>query len=65
MELSEITLAELLKKVGYGTFFAGKWHLGPSIEWWPKAQGFDVNMGGWAMGGTIHGKKIFLSFSKS
>lgn len=27
MDLDEITLAEILKKKGYGTFFAGKWHL--------------------------------------
>ena len=47
MDLEEITLAEILKKQGYQTYFAGKWHLGPNKQWWPKAQGFDINMGGW------------------
>jgi len=30
MPLSEITLAEALKTKDYATFFAGKWHLGPT-----------------------------------
>ena len=62
MDLDEITLAEILKKQGYQAFFAGKWHLGPSKEWWPKAQGFDVNMGGWAKGGPYTGNKYFSPF---
>ena len=62
MDLDEITLAEILKKKGYGTFFAGKWHLGPTKEFWPKAQGFDVNMGGWTKGGPYTGKKYFSPF---
>jgi arylsulfatase A-like enzyme len=62
MDLDEITLAEILNKQGYQTFFAGKWHLGPSKEWWPKAQGFDINMGGWAKGGPYTGKKYFSPF---
>ena len=62
MDLDEITLAEILKKKGYGTFFAGKWHLGPTKEFWPKAQGFDINMGGWAKGGPYTGKKYFSPF---
>ncbi len=51
LPLEEITIAETLKESGYGTFFAGKWHLGPSGEYWPEAQGFDVNKGGWSIGG--------------
>ena len=62
MDLDEITLAEILKKKGYGTFFAGKWHLGPTKEFWPKAQGFDINMGGWTKGGPYTGKKYFSPF---
>jgi arylsulfatase A-like enzyme len=46
MPRSEITLAEALNKGGYRTAFLGKWHLGPTEEYWPKAQGFDVNVGG-------------------
>jgi arylsulfatase A-like enzyme len=46
MPLSETTLAEALKEAGYQTAFLGKWHLGPTEEYWPKAQGFDINVGG-------------------
>ena len=42
MDLDEITLAEMLKGQEYKTFFAGKWHLGPSKDWWPKAQGLSL-----------------------
>ncbi len=44
--LEQTTLAEALKAQGYQTFFAGKWHLGKSEEYWPHHQGFDVNKGG-------------------
>ena len=46
MDLEEVTLAESLKAAGYATCFAGKWHLGPSEEFWPENQGFDINLGG-------------------
>ncbi len=46
MPLSEITLAEALKQGGYRTAFLGKWHLGSTEQYWPKAQGFDINVGG-------------------
>ena len=49
MELSEVTIAELLKEVGYSTCHIGKWHLGPD-KWLPQAQGFDINIGGGDMG---------------
>ncbi len=46
MPLSEVTIAEALKEAGYRTAFFGKWHLGPTEEYWPENQGFDVNVGG-------------------
>ncbi len=46
MPLTEYTLAEALRDGGYRTAFLGKWHLGPTEEFWPLAQGFDVNVGG-------------------
>ena len=46
MDQSEITLAESLGEQGYLTAFVGKWHLGPTEEFWPEHQGFDVNVGG-------------------
>ncbi|NNJ26807.1 sulfatase [Alienimonas chondri] len=45
LALEEVTLAETLKEEGYGTFFAGKWHLGDEGHW-PTEQGFDFNIGG-------------------
>jgi len=50
MPLSEVTLAEALKQHGYKTAFVGKWHLGSEEKYWPENQGFDVNIGGWAVG---------------
>lgn len=45
LALEEVTIAEALKKNGYQTFFAGKWHLGDEGHW-PTDQGFDFNVGG-------------------
>jgi len=39
---AEWTLASLLKRKNYNTFFAGKWHLGEEEYSMPTAQGFDV-----------------------
>lgn len=50
MPLEEITLAEALQEAGYKTAFLGKWHLGPTEEFWPEHQGFDVNIGGHVRG---------------
>ncbi len=50
MPLEEVTLAEALKEHGYKTAFIGKWHLGSDEKYWPENQGFDVNIGGWAVG---------------
>jgi len=46
MPLEEMTLAEALQEAGYQTAFLGKWHLGPTEEYWPEHQGFDINVGG-------------------
>lgn len=45
LALSEVTLAERLKEVGYRTYSVGKWHLG-GAGFLPTDQGFDVNIGG-------------------
>ena len=62
MPLEELTLAEALKGHGYATFFAGKWHLGPSEEYWPENRGFDVNRGGWSRGGPYGPGKYFVPY---
>lgn len=62
MPLEEITLAQTLKSSGYATFFAGKWHLGPTEEYFPQNRGFDINLGGWNKGGPYTGKKYFAPF---
>lgn len=46
MPLEEVTIAQALKKAGYRTAFLGKWHLGPSEQYWPEVRGYDVNIGG-------------------
>lgn len=61
LALEETTLAEVFKAGGYGTFFAGKWHLGPE-GFWPEKQGFDVNMGGIDRGGPYGGRKYFSPY---
>lgn len=62
MDLDEITLPEVLKRKGYRTFFAGKWHLGPEEKYFPQNQGFDVNIGGHHRGGPYTGEKYFAPF---
>ena len=46
LDPSEVTIAEALKPAGYISGHFGKWHLGPSKEYWPEAQGFSTNAGG-------------------
>ncbi len=42
----EVTIAEMLKKVGYHTALIGKWHLGDTKSYYhPNAQGFDQFFG--------------------
>ena len=61
LPLAETTLAEAFKSNGYGTFFAGKWHLGESPEFWPEHQGFDVNKGGYSSG-SPRGNHYFVPY---
>ena len=53
LSLNETTLAEQVKKSGYNTFFAGKWHLGEEEKYWPESQGFQSNIGGWSKGAPV------------
>ncbi|WP_436716087.1 sulfatase [Roseiconus lacunae] len=41
----QTTIAEAFREAGYGTFFAGKWHLGGEGSW-PTDHGYDENQGG-------------------
>ena len=43
--LSETTMAQRLKKLGYVTGIAGKWHLGEDEKHLPASRGFDVSYG--------------------
>lgn len=36
-----VTIAEVLKTAGYGTYMAGKWHVGEERPHWPIDRGFD------------------------
>jgi arylsulfatase A-like enzyme len=45
MDSSEITIAEVVKSVGYKTACFGKWHLGDFKENLPTSQGFDSYYG--------------------
>lgn len=42
---AEITIAEVLKSVGYATMLIGKWHLGDQLPFLPTRQGFDQYWG--------------------
>jgi len=53
-----VTIAEVLKQAGYTTAHMGKWHLG-SGETGPRAQGFDVNIGG---GDNGHPRSFFSPY---
>lgn len=45
MPEEEITLAQILKKVGYSTGIVGKWHLGHRLKYLPLQRGFDEYFG--------------------
>jgi len=45
LDLSEVTIAEMLKEQGYRTGIFGKWHLGDHPKFMPRQQGFDEYFG--------------------
>lgn len=47
----EVTIAEVLKAVGYHTVHIGKWHLGSSERFHPNQQGFDESLN---LDGMLH-----------
>ena len=49
LRAEEITFAEVFRRSGYRTFFAGKWHLGDGGAD-PEDFGFEINKGGWRVG---------------
>jgi len=49
LRANEITFAEALRRSGYRTFYAGKWHCGEEGAW-PEDFGFEINKGGWSAG---------------
>lgn len=63
LDLEETTIAEVLKKNGYSTMIAGKWHLGENQKFWPENQGFDINKGGYGAGSPNKGKTTNGYFS--
>ena len=46
LPLKEVTIAETLREAGYQTAFMGKWHLGTKTYYYPRHQGFDINIAG-------------------
>ncbi|NHE56543.1 arylsulfatase [Cyclobacterium sp. GBPx2] len=44
MATAEVTIAEMLKEVGYNTGIFGKWHLGDNYPFRPGDQGFDESL---------------------
>ena len=50
----EVTWVEALRRAGYRTFFAGKWHLGDG-DICPENFGFEINKGGWRAGSPVGG----------
>ena len=45
LSVSEMTIAEVLKPVGYSTMCVGKWHLGSQPQFLPTNRGFDEYYG--------------------
>jgi len=55
LPLSATTLADRLGEAGYRTAFFGKWPLGHERDRWPDERGYEINIGGFGMGGPGKG----------
>ena len=62
--LSETTMGERMKAVGYRTGIVGKWHLGSGPEYLPQARGFDFSVGSVGNLGEGGGKTGFYRGSE-
>jgi arylsulfatase A len=58
MPTEQVTIAEMMKSVGYATGHVGKWHLGYTPETMPNEQGYDYSFG--HMGGCIDNYSHFF-----
>lgn len=50
-----VTIAEVLKGAGYGTYMAGKWHVTPNVRVSPSKRNWPCQRGYDRFFGTIHG----------
>ena len=46
LDRNETSIGEAFLRNGYSTFFAGKWHLSETEEYYPERFGFETNKGG-------------------
>lgn len=61
LALDEVTIAEVLRPLGYRTAHFGKWHLGRE-PYWPEQQGYDVNIGGTYQGSPAGPRGYFSPY---
>ena len=67
LPVTEITIADLLKKEGYATGIVGKWHLGMETPFHPTRRGFDEFFGMLGGSSSYHpgeAKKIQCNFKE-
>src|ERR1044071_8042215 len=57
LPLSEVTLAQALKPLGYASASIGKWHLG-GPPYYPDRHGFDLNIAGTARGSRSEERRV-------
>jgi arylsulfatase A-like enzyme len=60
LPLTETTLADRLKALGYATAAVGKWHLGDQPNLYPTKRGFDEFMGSLANPGSYYEPRLWV-----